>query len=67
MRSWPTWAIYTAPVAALLGFAVLRSTWIYQRYGKEAERRCAKVRGNETRQNCVAREMKKMGYRRRSV
>lgn len=64
MTSWPTWAIYTAPVAALLGFAIVRSSWVYHRYGKTAERRCVKVRRPEAHENCVAREMKKMGYRR---
>jgi hypothetical protein len=67
MREWPSWVMYTAPLAALLGFAVIRSTWVYHRYGKEAERRCKKVRGVEAHGDCVAREMKKMGYQRRSV
>jgi hypothetical protein len=64
MSTWPSWAIYTAPVAALLGFAVIRSTWVYHRYGKAAERKCRGVRRPESHERCVARQMRKMGYRR---
>ncbi|MGH9463106.1 MAG: hypothetical protein ACRD1X_17995 [Vicinamibacteria bacterium] len=60
--SWPTWALYAAPIGALLGFALVRSSWVYHRYGKAAEKRCENVRRPEAHGRCVARQMRKMGY-----